>query len=424
MIRKSRTRISGELLFAMLLGLACISGSALAAECESLAQAGEQSKATSVSVHCGNTPSATFDADGLLWVAYVENEHVWVSQSADLGKTYSEPVSVNQDSEDAEHNGENRPKIIVDDNGFIYVSWTRKTSPRFTGEIRFSRSTDGGKSFETPRIINDDELFTGHRFESLFLTESGHLYITWIDKRDLVASTEKGEDYVGAAVYYSVSDDRGESFSANYRVANNSCECCRIAIAPRGPENIAILWRQVFGADVRDHAIAVLTPGGEMLESHRASYDEWHIDACPHHGPTMVQSSISGDYHMSWFTNGDLHQGIYYARYSFEDNMPQDVYQVDSTAGAGHAFLAEYEETLYLIWKGFDGSQSMIQLIESVDDGKSWSTTKTLMTTAAGSDHPLIVTASDGLYLSWKSEEHGYILESVAPGMNARQAGD
>ena len=369
----------------------------------------EKAQTMENSVHCGSTPSATLDSEGRLWVAFVQNEFVYVSQSNDLGKSYSDPVAVNPVAEDAEHNGENRPKIIVDESGTIFVSWTLKTSPRFTGEIRFSRSIDNGKSFEAPRTINDDNLFTGHRFETLFLSESGHLYLTWIDKRDLEAKLEKGEEYIGAAVYYAVSDDKGASFSKNYRVANNSCECCRIAIAPKGPENIAILWRQVFGEDVRDHAIAELTPTGETLVTNRASFDEWHINACPHHGPTMALSSLSGDYHMSWFTNGDVNQGIYYARYSFDEQKSNSLFQVDSQPGAGHPYLTEFDQKLYLVWKGFNGKETLLNLITSSDDGISWSSPKTLLITDKGSDHPLLIKDTESLYLSWHSDEFGYI---------------
>jgi len=374
------------------------------------------------SVHCGSTPSATLDAQNNLWVAFIQNEFVYVSQSKDFGKSFSVPVAVNSIAENAEHNGENRPKIIVDEAGTIFVSWTLKTSRRFTGEIRFSRSIDNGKSFEAPRTINDDNLFTGHRFESLFLTQSGHLYLSWIDKRDLESSLEEGEDYIGAAVYYAVSDDKGVSFSKNYRAANNSCECCRIAIAPKGPENIAILWRQVFGEDVRDHAIAELTPTGETLGINRASFDEWHINACPHHGPTMALSSLSGDYHMSWFTNGDANQGIYYARYSFDEKKSSALFQVDSQPGAGHPFLAELDQKLFLVWKGFNGKETLLNLITSSDDGVSWSDPITLLTTEKGSDHPLLIKNSDSLFLSWHSDEFGYIFLQVSN--NTRQLSD
>ncbi len=403
--------------FTMLLAAATALPTALAAAANDCDAANDSS---SVSVHCGSAPSATFDSDGRLWVTFVQDQHVYVSHSDDLGASYSPAVLVNSIAEDAEHNGENRPKIVVDSDSNIFISWTRKTSPRFTGEIRFSRSTDGGETFETPRTINDDNLFTGHRFESLYLTESGHLYMTWIDKRDLEASIERNEDYAGAAIYYAVSSDRGASFSDNYRIANNSCECCRIAIAPRGPENIAILWRQIFGVTTRDHAIAVLTPWGETQEFGRASYDEWQIDACPHHGPTMIQSGVSGDYHMSWFSNGDLHQGIYYARYSFLDEKPQHVFRVDGNAGAGHPYLAEFEGTLYLVWKGFDGQNTNLSLIKSTDDGASWSQPEVLHVTSQGSDHPLVVTGDNGLYLSWHTQEKGYVLERFAANQEAQ----
>ena len=366
-----------------------------------------------ISIHCGSTPSASFDDNGVLWVAFVQDEFVYVSHSSDLGKSYSNPVAVNSIAEDAEHNGENRPKIIVDESGIIYVSWTLKTSPRFTGEIRFSRSIDNGNTFEETRTINDDGLFTGHRFESLFLSESGHLYLTWVDKRDLEASLKKEEPYVGAAVYYAVSDDQGRSFSKNYRVANHSCECCRIAIAPKGPENIAILWRQVFGEDVRDHAISELSPYGDTLQTHRASFDEWHINACPHHGPAMVQSSISNDYHMSWFTNGDVNQGIYYAKFSFNTNEPSQLYRVDRQPGAGHPYLAESEETLYLVWKGFNGTEALLNIISSEDDGKSWSNATTLVTTDKGSDYPFFVKRNEDVFLSWHTQEYGHIFIDI-----------
>jgi hypothetical protein len=392
----------------MLLGLA----SATQAQSDGCLAAGLPD---SISVHCGGAPSATFDQSGRLWVAFVQDQQVFVSHSSDLGASFSVPVAVNPVPEDAEFNGENRPKILVDQDSTLYVSWTLKTSPRFTGEIRFSRSIDGGSTFSEPRTINDDGLFAGHRFESLFQTESGLLYLTWIDKRDLEASEKAGESYTGAAVYYAVSSDQGKTFSANYRVANHSCECCRIAMAPNGTDKVTILWRHIFGADTRDHAIAVLTPDGRVEDMNRASYDEWHINACPHHGPTMVQSDQSADYHLSWFSNGDLHQGIYYGRYSFTEQQTRDVLRIDGNPGAGHPYLQTFAGTLYLVWKGFDGQQSLINLMTSQDDGRTWSKPVSLMTTVQGSDHPLIVKSDQGLFLSWLTEEKGYIFEQFAP---------
>lgn len=409
MISDMRTGYSQRLLCAVAL-LLCSAGQTVSArDCEQTAT-GE----LIVSVHCGAAPSATIDDNGRLWVAFVHDQHVYVSHSDDRGASYASAVQVNPVAEDTEYNGENRPKIITHDGRTLFLSWTTKTSPKFTGEIRFTRSTDGGRSFEAPRTINDDQLFTGHRFESLFLTESGLLYLTWIDKRDLEVSILKDEQYVGAAIYYAVSMDAGVTFSRNYRVANNSCECCRIAVAPNGKDRVAILWRQVFGEDVRDHAIAVLNQEGQVENLQRATYDEWHINACPHHGPAMVLESGTDNYHMAWFSNGDINQGIHYGRYSLASRETTQVIPIDNTPGAGHPYLASVKGKLFLVWKGFDGQQSTLQLMQSDDGGKHWSAPRSLLQTAQASDHPLLVSTADAVYLSWHTEEFGYRFEEIA----------
>lgn len=368
---------------------------------------------TRISVHCGQTPSATFDASGRLWVTFVQDRNVYVSHSDDLGRSYSESLKVTPQPEDAEHNGENRPKIIVNQEN-IYLSWTTKTSANFTGDIRFARSTDGGNSFSEPRTINDDGELTGHRFESLFMAPSGHLYLAWIDKRDRDRAQEQDQSYPGAAVYYAVSEDRGASFSRNRRAAHNSCECCRIAMAPHGEQNAAIFWRQIFNGDTRDHAIAVLRPDGTVENRARATRDEWQINACPHHGPAMAAAGSSDEYHMSWFSNGSRHKGVYYGRHSLERGETTNVVQVDGQAGAGHPSLAVVQERVHLVWKRFNGSGTELRLQHSDDGGRSWSEPTTLMSTSENSDHPLLIDDGENLFLSWHTEESGYVFEELS----------
>lgn len=376
----------------------------------------EQFGADLVSVHCGGAPSASIDESGRLWVVFVQAKHVYVAHSDDKGAHYSAPVRVNEVAEDTEFNGENRPKIVLAPGGEILLSWTTKTSSNFTGLIRFSRSTDGGKSFEPPRTINDDGLETGHRFDSLFLTASGKLYLTWIDKRDMEAALARGDVYPGAAIYYSVSQDFGATFSPNYRVSQNSCECCRIAMAPQGDDNVAILWRQIYDSEIRDHAIAVLNSQGEVSGLERATVDDWYIDACPHHGPSMVQSVTADQYHMAWFSAGDLHKGIYYARYALSSASSDQLLLVDATPGAGHPALALFDGELFMVWKGFNGVATQLNMRRSTDDGKTWSPVQVLFNTEHASDHPLLLSSAEGVYVSWSTSEFGYVFEELSDG--------
>lgn len=395
----------------VLIAMCSSTQSASAQNCASLQ---EQHGKDYVSVHCGGAPSSSFDAQGRLWVVFVQDKHVYVSHSEDKGASYSTPVQVNEVAEDTEFNGENRPKIIVAPQGEVLLSWTTKTSSNFTGLIRFSRSIDGGKTFEAPRTVNDDGLKTGHRFDSLFLSESGNLYLTWIDKRDMEASLAQGGSYPGAAIYYAVSKDFGKTFSSNYRVSHNSCECCRIAMAPQGDDNVAILWRQIYDSQIRDHAIAVLSPEGEVSALDRATVDDWYIDACPHHGPSMVQAQEDDQYHMAWFSAGDLHKGIYYARYDLGKADSSALIEIDATPGAGHPSLAQHGDELLLVWKGFNGVATQLRLMSSMDGGESWSTAKTLYNTEQASDHPLLINNDDGIYLSWSTAEFGYVFKELS----------
>tara|TARA_Y100001960_G_C14298842_1_gene645099 strand:- start:267 stop:686 length:420 start_codon:yes stop_codon:yes gene_type:complete len=123
----------------------------------------------------------------------------------------------------------------------------------------------------------------------------------------------------------------------------------------------------------------------------------------------MAQSTISNDYHMSWFTNGDINQGIYYAKYSFTESGPTQLYSVDRQPGAGHPHLAESNEKLYLVWKGFNGRETLLNVITSVDDGMTWSDTVTLITTEKSSDHPFLIKRVDDVFLSWHTQQYGHI---------------
>ena len=53
--------------------------------------------------------TAIFDEQGTLWLARVEDGHVLVSHSSDQGKSFSEPVKVNQQAKAIAASGETRP---------------------------------------------------------------------------------------------------------------------------------------------------------------------------------------------------------------------------------------------------------------------------------------------------------------------------
>ena len=104
--------------------------------------------------------------------------------------------------------------------------------------------------------------------------------------------------YRGAAIYRNISRDGGATFGPDTKVADHSCECCRIALGVGSDGAMRALWRHVFEPNVRDHAFAVLR-GETPADVVRATYDEWRVDGCPHHGPALAQAADG--FHTVWF---------------------------------------------------------------------------------------------------------------------------
>ena len=309
-------------------------------------------------IQCGKTPSITINTNGQFWGVFYYERHLYLTHSDDKGKNFSTPVKINRTGEDVYTNGENRPKIAFGPQQQIYISWSAKTQGRFNGNIRFSKSTDGGQHFSTPVTINDDGLLTGHRFESLQITKSGLIYLIWIDKRDKIASKEKGTDYAGAAIYYAVSYDNGISFSKNKKIIDHSCECCRIATTQSG-DDVVTMWRNIYDTNTRDHALSLLTssmqPQDITIPVYRATIDDWKIDACPHHGPDISLSDNQG-LHMAWFSDGNINKGLSYGFFDLKQNKIIRQQNIDDRPTASHPQVLFANNVVYYLWKRFDGN--------------------------------------------------------------------
>ena len=373
------------------------------------------------SPHCGRTPTPAFDTKGRLWVVFSQNGHVYIAASDDEGKTFQPPLAVNRIPETIYDDGENRPKLAFGRDGELFVSWTHKISGRYAGDIRFARSLDGGQTFETPLIVNDDHAPISHRFDSMIVDDKGRIYLSWIDKRDLAAAKQTKTAYTGAAIYYAVSTDNGKSFAFNRKLADHSCECCRIAMAvdheandengKAADEPIIILWRHVYPVNIRDHAIARLGVNTSAIEGlpQRATDDGWLVEGCPHHGPSM---SIDPQHkvHMVWFTQGKKHPGLNYGRYDMDKGQFDFQQSIDTSASAARPQIITTDTQVFRSWKRFNGVDTELLVSHSDDQGISWSEPSMVTKTSNGSDHPVLIAYHSRVFLSWHTLAEGYRL--------------
>jgi len=361
---------------------------------------------------CTPAPSSVFADSGRLWVAWSYAGHVYVSYSDDKAKTFSLPMSVNSTPEKISARGENRPKIAVNNKGAIYVSWTTPLKKRFTGNVRFSYSNDNGKTFSRPITVNDNLDITGHRFEALSVADNGNIYLAWLDKRDRFKAEKAAKKYHGAALYYSWSDNGGKSFHQNQKIIDHSCECCRVAMQTDSHNLPVILWRNIYGKNTRDHALVNFKSVDKPGEPQRVSFDNWQVDACPHHGPDLSISNAD-TYHLVWFNNGEKNHGLFYQRLNEKQAATAPVPFGNYKAAASHPSVLSKENRVWLSWKEFDGKKEILWMQYSADNGDSWNIPVQIAQTDAGSDYGFLLMDSKTVYIQWKTSKDGFRLYAI-----------
>ncbi|MBD8871224.1 sialidase family protein [Rhodanobacter sp. DHB23] len=356
-------------------------------------------------MHMSNGPglgaSAAFDAHGRLWVVDAANGHVRLRHSDDLGKTLSAPVDVNAVAEPIYDSGENRPKIAFGPRGELYVSWSQPRAKPWTGFVRFARSLDDGAHFSAPVTVHHDAAEITHRFDALAVDGQGRVLLAWIDKRDLEAAKAKGKPYLGAAVYYSWSGDEGRTFVPERKVMDNSCECCRIALARTPDGEVAAFFRGVFGDNIRDHAYAPLPTDGGPVHAGRATFSDWHIAACPEQGPGLAVDD-AGTRHAVWY-EASHGPAIRYGQLD-PGHPPQHVLKL-AGPGAGHADVAVHGKTVWLAWNQADANGYALVSRVSTDGGLHFDAARTVATSTAAVGSPQLLVQQGQAFVAWNTAD-------------------
>jgi hypothetical protein len=348
--------------------------------------------------------SAAFGPDGRLWWVGLDAQgRLALQSSADL-RQWSAPRQLDTGGDTIAADGENRPKLAFGPRGQVVLSYTQPLGKPYTGRVRMLRSGDGGASFSAPYTVHADQQEITHRFESIAFDAQGVLHTVWIDKRDLELAPKVGKksSYRGAAIYRNESRDGGASFGPDLKLADHSCECCRIALAPGADGTLHAIWRHVFEPNVRDHALAPLRPGAVPV---RASFDDWHVDACPHHGPGLA-AAHDGGFHVVWFgirrERGEDVAAVRYARLHADGRPRGDTVRALPDEAAEHADVAAHGQRVAVVWRSVDGAHSTLRAWLSGDGGVDFRLVE-LARASGDNDQPRLAQQGARLVVVWRT---------------------
>lgn len=353
-----------------------------------------------------------FSPSGELWVVGLDAQgRLTARTSTDEGKHWSEERPLPTGSDTIAADGESRPHLAFGPNGRVVVSYTQPLSKPYTGQIRLLRSDDGGRSFAQPVTVHHDRQEITHRFEAIAFDGQGRLHTLWIDKRDVEAARASGRaDVRGAAIYRNVSTDGGASFGPDTKLADSTCECCRIALTENADGTLAAMWRNIFAPNERDHAFALIGTSASPAQV-RATEDHWALDACPHHGPGLTAAASRG-YHAVWFGDRAGAAGVRYGRLG-ADGKPEGEPRLLPDDAAEHADVISAGRQVAVVWRSFDGQATRLRAWLSRDDGQHFEL-KELGRSTADNDHPRLARRGDRLFAIWRTEQ-GVQVEPLLP---------
>ncbi|MBU3594981.1 exo-alpha-sialidase [Polynucleobacter sp. 86C-FISCH] len=361
-------------------------------------------------LQCANAATPFFGQNGKLLLAWTANGVVSVAQSTDLGKTFTPATKIAEHGKSLDTGSDARPQIVADKNGNAFLAYSFFKDSNWNAQINTARSEDGGATFTaSASLVNDS---SSQRFPSVLIKPDGNIFISWIDKRLVAAAKKGGEKRLGGSIAYSSSQDGGKTFQVERFANESSCECCRIGAALDPQNQPVIVYRAIFPGGIRDQASQVISSkGAETVR--KVADDDWKTDACPHHGPSIAVSG-TGKFHVAWYTQGSKRSGVFYANSSNQGLTYSKPSRIGAEASnVARPYLFASGQQIWLVWKEFDGKKSSVYMQDSADDGNTWSSSRVLASTEGYSDHPLLLSHGDAVFLSWLTRADGYQLINI-----------
>src|SRR5262245_52097300 len=163
-------------------------------------------------------PQVAVDPAGGIHVVFGIGDQIRYCRSDDGGKSFSQPVDLPLVSNMSL--GMRRGPRVAAGEGFVCVTAIGgKQGKGRDGDILAFRSTDGGKTWQGPSLVNDEPAAAREGLHAMSAGPKGELVCVWLDLRAK-----------GSKLYRARSQDGGQVWRKNQLVYESPdghvCECC------------------------------------------------------------------------------------------------------------------------------------------------------------------------------------------------------
>ncbi len=346
-------------------------------------------------------PLVAVDSSGNINVVWLDNTPgnfaVFFSRSSDGGATFSSPKNIG--SNNSSNTGVGQQNIAVDSSGNINVVWHAFVGTLGNADIFFSRSSDGGVTFSTPKDTSNNLSFS--TAQQIALDSSGNINLVW-----------HGEAFGSSIldIFFSRSSDGGATFSTPKNLSNNVgfCSSCsrlpQIAVDSSG--NINLVWEGLAGVGNIDIFFRRSTDGGVTFSTPKNLSN----NAGTSQGAQIAVDS-SGNINVVWEDNAPGQYDIFLSRSSDGGatfSTPRNLSTNTGTSFNPH-IAVDSSGNINVVWE--DNTPGLLDVFfsRSSDGGTTFSTPRNLSNNnTATSLHPEIAVDSSGnINVVWEDNAPG-----------------
>lgn len=355
------------------------------------------------SAACSPTVTVALDNKGQLWRTFVNGQTLYVQQRLATGG-FAPALPVNAVPEAISTHGESRLQLAFGKANRIYLVWVTK-GEEHDSHIRFAYSADAGKHFSKPVTIEQDRHAAMHNFPALAANAQGQVFIAWLDMRDTAIAKAAGKpaDHgVTAAVFYNWSDDGGVHFQPqDLRIKSRACLCCHLAMTLDDKGLPELLFRDVYPGSERDHSLVTFAAKNKPLAPVRISFGHWQLQGCPEKGPALWQQGKR--LHLLWFDRNQLF-------YRHEDAGKLSQVLPVGKSGSARGSMAAADGVLLMAWQRYSDGAMRVYVQRSRDGGEHFTKPEEVAATQGASDYPQLVGNDKQVWLSWLTADQGHRL--------------
>ncbi len=278
----------------------------------------------------------------------------------------------------------------------------------FAYDVKLTVSADSGKTWSTPKLLNDDGKQAEHGFVSMTSYKNNY-FVSWLDGRNTATTGghENHKDHQGAMSLRAAVVDRQMKKINETELDNRVCDCCQTgsALTAAGP---VVVYRDRSGDEIRD--ISIVRMVNNKWTNPKTIFDDgWKIDGCPVNGPRIA--AVSNNLAIAWFSSPDQNAQV---KIIFSDDGGatfKNPVRIDEGRGLGRVDILMLNEITALVtW--MEGA--LIKAVKVHNDGtKEPSLIIASTSEARSAGFPQMTASGNKIIFAWTDDKLKTIKTSI-----------